>query len=77
MLDRQRDTVVFALNVDATSRATCRRSRALLEFPSIRRDLAMVVDEKISAAELIGDARGGRRQLAQHVVIFDVYRGRG
>ena len=46
-------------------------------FPAVRRDLAVVVPEKVSAAELLDLAREAAGGLLQEVRIFDIYRGPG
>ena len=46
-------------------------------FPSIRRDLAVVVDAEVSAEALTKAARTAAGAVLQHVVVFDVYRGKG
>jgi len=45
------------------------------KFPWVRRDLAVVLDEAVTASELITEARKAGGKLLQDVVIFDVYRG--
>ena len=50
---------------------------AISRFPALRRDLAVVVEEKVSAAELLAGAREAAGSLLQDVRIFDIYRGKG
>jgi len=76
-LDRKRNAVVFALQMNATFAATVPAFRTYSKFPSIRRDLAIVVDEKIPAATVVECARAAAGSLLQHVIVFDVYRGSG
>ena len=45
------------------------------KFPWVRRDLAVVVDENVTASELIAETQEAGGKLLQDVVIFDVYRG--
>ena len=51
--------------------------RSYSKFPSIRRDLAIVVEEKVPAATVVECARAAAGALLQHVIVFDVYRGSG
>jgi len=51
--------------------------RSYSKFPSIRRDLAVVVDEQVSAATVSKLAREAAGEWLQQVVVFDVYRGTG
>jgi phenylalanyl-tRNA synthetase beta chain len=46
-------------------------------FPSIRRDLAIVVGEDVSAEALTKVVRKAAGETLQHVLVFDVYRGEG
>jgi phenylalanyl-tRNA synthetase beta chain len=46
-------------------------------FPSIRRDLAIVVAEDVSAEALTKVARAAAGDILQQVIVFDVYRGEG
>jgi phenylalanyl-tRNA synthetase beta chain len=76
-LDKKRDAVVFALQVEPTFAASVPAFRGYSKFPSIRRDLAVVVEEKVSAASVVECARAAGGALLQHAIVFDVYRGSG
>jgi phenylalanyl-tRNA synthetase beta chain len=69
--------VLFALQAETTFAATVPVFRSYSKFPSIRRDLAVVVEEKVSAANVVDCARHAAGALLQHVIVFDVYRGTG
>ncbi|HUH19240.1 phenylalanine--tRNA ligase subunit beta [Albibacterium sp.] len=45
------------------------------KFPSIRRDLAILVDENVSFASLKGIAEKTERKILREVNVFDVYQG--
>ena len=49
--------------------------RSLPKFPKIRRDLALLIDEKVSFLDLKNIAFDSSRNLLKDVVIFDVFRG--
>ncbi|MDR1680170.1 MAG: phenylalanine--tRNA ligase subunit beta [Prevotellaceae bacterium] len=51
------------------------RYAELPKFPEVRRDLALVVDEAVTYAQLRDVAFGAERNLLQRVNLFDVYRG--
>lgn len=51
--------------------------RPLSRYPSIRRDLAVVVDEALPAGELLAGVREAAGEDLQDAFIFDVYRGKG
>lgn len=51
--------------------------RPLSKYPSVRRDLALVVKEEITALELITCINSCHETAIKNTVIFDVYRGKG
>ncbi len=69
--------VLFAIDLGAIGAARAPRFAAYSRYPSVRRDLAVIVDEAVAADDLtkvIADVLGER---LQHREIFDVYRGKG
>jgi phenylalanyl-tRNA synthetase beta chain len=76
-LDKKQSAVLFALRLDATFAARVPAFRSYSRFPSIRRDLAVVVDEAVSAQALRQVAQRAAGEHLQHLVVFDVYRGKG
>ena len=74
---RTAGAIVFALQLDPVFGARVPAFRAYSKFPSIRRDLAVVVDEQTSAATLEKIAREAAGDCLQQLVVFDVYRGTG
>ncbi|MFZ2171770.1 MAG: phenylalanine--tRNA ligase subunit beta, partial [Methylococcaceae bacterium] len=51
--------------------------KSLSKYPSVRRDLALIVKEEISATDIINCIRGSAGPALQDVIIFDIYRGKG
>ena len=47
------------------------------KYPTIRRDIAVVVDNETSAADLIRAVESSCPDLVREVTVFDVYRGPG
>jgi phenylalanyl-tRNA synthetase beta chain len=69
------DTVAaFELDLDAVPVPPTERYRSVSGFPDVREDLAVVVSENVTAAEVIDAARGAGRPLLAAVEVFDVYR---
>ncbi|HYB30569.1 MAG TPA: phenylalanine--tRNA ligase subunit beta [Solirubrobacteraceae bacterium] len=69
------DTVAgFELDLDVVPVPVTTLYRAVSDFPDVREDLAVVVSEKVSAAEVIDAARGAGGSLLVAVEVFDVYR---
>ena len=47
----------------------------LPKFPEVKRDLALLLDENVSFAELRKTALGAEKKLLKNVALFDVYKG--
>jgi len=76
-LDLDPSTCVFELEYAALCAGRLARFAPISRFPSIRRDLAVVVDEAIEAATIRDVIRTAAGALLRELVIFDVYRGKG
>jgi phenylalanyl-tRNA synthetase beta chain len=48
----------------------------VIKFPIVRRDLALVVDKKVSFAEIENIARKAEKNILKSVGLFDVYEGK-
>lgn len=55
--------------------ATPAQARELPRFPAVRRDLAAVFDETVTAGAVVAAARELGPDFLEHVAVFDVYRG--
>jgi phenylalanyl-tRNA synthetase beta chain len=51
--------------------------RAILRYPAAERDLAIVVDDKVTAAEISQAIQASGGALVKDIRLFDVYTGRG
>jgi phenylalanyl-tRNA synthetase beta chain len=69
--------VMFELDVQGLERLPVPRYREISRFPPLRRDLALVVDEKVAADALQGCLRRAAPGVVSEVALFDVYRGKG
>jgi phenylalanyl-tRNA synthetase beta chain len=69
--------IAFALQLEPAFAARVPAFRSYSKFPSIRRDLAVVVDERAPVAAITKVASEAAGPWLQHVVVFDVYRGSG
>jgi phenylalanyl-tRNA synthetase beta chain len=76
-IDKKRTAIVFALELDAVTPAVMPAFKRYSRFPSIRRDLAIVVAEDVSAEALTKVVRAAAGEILQQVLVFDVYRGEG
>src|SRR5690606_18306035 len=69
--------VAFGLELAAVSRRAIPRARRLSRFPSVRRDLACMVADGVSWAELEATARAAAGPTLRSLRLFDVYAGKG
>ena len=77
MFDLDKGVLVFELDTERTFATTVPVAKNVSKFPTIRRDIAVVVDDIISAADLVAVVESAIPDLIQSVKIFDVYRGPG
>ena len=73
------DTQVFLFELDQNLMLSKRISafRSLSKYPSVTRDLALIVNEDVTASEIINCIKKSGETALQDVIIFDVYRGKG
>lgn len=76
-LDLPPGVMVFEWDLDATPTAAVPRFSPLSRFPSIRRDLALVVSDETPVGDLLGLIREAGGALLTDCLVFDVYRGPG
>ncbi|MGN6789278.1 MAG: phenylalanine--tRNA ligase subunit beta, partial [Rhodanobacteraceae bacterium] len=79
-LQRQLDlpeTHVFEIELQALRRRPIPVARALPHFPSIRRDIAVEMDEAVQWAHVAAALRSGLPTILNDVVLFDCFRGPG
>jgi len=76
-LDKKPAAVVFALQIQELAPARVPTFQPYSRFPSIRRDLAIVVAEEVTAEALTRAARAAGGEILREVVVFDIYRGKG
>jgi phenylalanyl-tRNA synthetase beta chain len=74
-LDLQSPAILFELNTDVLSRAHVPIFKPISRFPSVRRDIAVVVPESVSAAALESCVAKAAPAMLQEIRLFDIYRG--
>lgn len=65
---------LFELEVEILTRHAMPAYRAISRFPAIRRDLAVLVDEEVSARDLLESIRSIGGKYLTNLELFDVYR---
>ena len=74
-LDIGADVYVFELALEGLAAGRLPAFRALSKFPSIRRDIAIVVDGSVSRAQVEACIAAAEPDLLTEIVLFDVYQG--
>lgn len=76
-LDLQGPVIVFEMSLQALQTTKRPKFREMSKFPAIRRDIAVIVDEKVLAIELKSAIVNCVGSLLRDVWVFDVYQGKG
>ena len=72
-----RNTCLFELDMQALLKGRVPSFEKLSRFPSIRRDLAIVVDVETPAGALCDTIRQSAGPMLKDVLVFDIYQGKG
>jgi phenylalanyl-tRNA synthetase beta chain len=75
--DLKRAVYLFELDAAKTLAASAPTATPISKFPAIRRDIAVIVDDNISADELVKAVAASSQGLIKDVRIFDIYTGAG
>ncbi len=76
-LDLRRSVLLFTVELAAAAAAEVPKFINYSKFPSLRRDLAVVIPESVTGDQVTAAARRGGGELLRDVLIFDVYTGPG
>lgn len=78
-LDLKKPVFLAELDLDLllVRRHAGRSFKALAQFPSVRRDVAMLVDEGVTHEDVLREVKKAKAPLLQGVELFDVFRGKG
>ncbi|MGY6278016.1 phenylalanine--tRNA ligase subunit beta [Methylomonas sp. MgM2] len=68
---------LFEVEQDAVLQRVVPKFEPLSKFPSVRRDLALLIKQQVSAAEIVACIYACREEAVRDVAIFDVYQGKG
>jgi phenylalanyl-tRNA synthetase beta chain len=77
LFNLKRAVYVFEINSELAFAASVPAAKSISRFPSIRRDIAVIVDQKISADELTSAVASSAPGIISSVRIFDIYQGPG
>ncbi len=76
-LDLSKTVYIFELDLAAVRQSHLPVFRPLSKFPEVRRDLAILIDENISAGAIEQSIRENSSEIIQEVLLFDIYTGKG
>ena len=76
-LDIEPRVYVFEIKQSAIAKNNIPAFSAISRFPEVRRDLAILVDEKIPVAEILSAINKSSSDLVKETQLFDIYQGKG
>ena len=76
-LDIRFPIFLFELTVDSVITKKLAHSEPMSRFPEVRRDIAVIVDQGVTASELRQCITTGATDTLQNLKLFDVYQGKG
>ncbi|NOQ36444.1 MAG: phenylalanine--tRNA ligase subunit beta [Methylococcaceae bacterium] len=68
---------LFELELEKVLNKTIPSFTALSKFPSVRRDMAILLEESVSAKQITQCIEASEEQAITEIQIFDIYRGQG
>ena len=76
-LDLTGQIYLFELNLNALLNNNVTKFAPLSKFPSLRRDVAVVVSQQVDAADILATVRQNAGEMLVDLSLFDVYQGKG
>ena len=76
-MDLTYSALVFEIETGPGLAAVVPQHREISRFPSVRRDIAIVVDEAVPVQALLDRIRASAAPLLADLLVFDIYRGPG
>jgi phenylalanyl-tRNA synthetase beta chain len=68
---------VFEFNIKNSLKQEKSRYAKISKYPSVKRDISILVDEKIPLTDIINCINNGATELLTNLELFDVYQGEG
>jgi phenylalanyl-tRNA synthetase beta chain len=68
---------LFELEQEAVLERAVPKFSPLSKFPSVRRDIALLVEDSVSAGAITNCIKSCNETLIREIQIFDIYRGQG
>jgi phenylalanyl-tRNA synthetase beta chain len=76
-LDVRYPIFLFEIEVEAITAKKIAISAPMSRFPEVRRDIAVIVDQVVTSAQLNACVRGVANDTLKNLKLFDVYQGKG
>jgi phenylalanyl-tRNA synthetase beta chain len=77
LYDLKRPVYVFELDAEKTLASKAPVAALISKYPAIRRDIAVIVDDGVSAEDVVEVVASSAPDLIEDVRIFDIYKGPG
>lgn len=77
VLDVKPPIFLFELDLSSVQEAILPKFEPISAFPIVRRDIAIIVDQMVSAATIEKEITNNTNQLLKNIKIFDIYQGKG
>ncbi len=68
---------LFELQQEMVFKKAIPKFEVLSKFPSVRRDMALLVEEKVTAADIVNNILAVKEGFIKDIQVFDIYRGEG
>lgn len=72
-----KSVILFELDLNVLMARTLRMAAEISKYPPIRRDIAVVVSENITAQALLDGMQTEKLPIISEISLFDIYRGKG
>ena len=69
--------IVCELEMDAVLATVLPEYAAISRLPSVTRDMALVIDQRVTAASLLAALQAAAHPIVKDIQLFDVYQGKG
>ncbi len=75
--DLQAAPVLFEIELDVLGNRVLPRHQGLSRFPSVRRDLAFLVDQGVTVEAILKTMSEAKESFVRELALFDLYQGQG
>jgi phenylalanyl-tRNA synthetase beta chain len=76
-VDLDKGAFLFELDAEKSLSTCVPVAEPVSKYPTIRRDIAVVVNDKVTVAEIVKAVESAAPELVRSVRVFDIYRGPG